>query len=67
MAGSATADTSATVRFAHSASVWKLGFGSKPEQPLPAPLHTLSSQPRALLEWLSEVPPTAVTYCDEAG
>jgi hypothetical protein len=43
------------------------GFGSNAEQPLPAPDHAVSLQPRALLADVSVVPPTPVTYCDDAG
>ena len=35
--------------------------------PLPAPLHAVSVQPRVLDAVLSEVPPTAVTWGDDAG
>ena len=38
-----------------------------PEQPEPASLHADSVQPRVFVEVDSEVPPTAVTYCDVAG
>src|SRR6266702_350531 len=65
--GSATADTSATVRWAQPVSVWNAGFGSKAEQPLPAPDHAVSDQPRALESWNSDVPPTEVTKGDAAG
>jgi hypothetical protein len=37
------------------------------EQPEPAPLHTVSLQPRVLLAATKDVPPTAVTYADDAG
>ena len=36
-------------------------------KPDPAPLHTDSLQPRELPSWNNDVPPTAVTYDDEAG
>ncbi len=71
MAGSATAETSATARFAQPVSCWKAGLGSMVEQPLPGPPYwlcqTLSDQPRALLSLVSAVPPTEVTYCEAAG
>ena len=65
--GSATAETSATVRLAHPLSVCQGGLASYFEQPLPAPFHTVSFHPRGLLSRLSVVPPTAVTYGDAAG
>ena len=43
------------------------GWASKDEQPEPAPLHTVSVQPRALLARDRDVPPTAVTNCEAAG
>ncbi|WP_378208213.1 hypothetical protein [Amycolatopsis plumensis] len=46
---------------------WNAGFATLVEQPLPAPLHAVSVQPRVPPPWVSEVPPTAVTYCEEAG
>src|SRR5581483_5130448 len=72
VAGSATAETSATVRLEQPVSCWNEGFGSTAEQPLPAPSveevdQTDSVQPRALLARDRLVPPTAVTYCDAAG
>jgi hypothetical protein len=48
-------------------SFCQLGFEMYALQPLPAPLHTVSLQPRVLLARLSDVPPTAVTYCEAAG
>src|SRR5689334_21795574 len=65
--GSATAETSATVRFEQPASVCQVGLPNTVLQPLPAPLHTVSVQPRVLAAALSEVPPTAVTCGDDAG
>ena len=72
VAGSASAETSATVRRTQPLSVWKAGFASYLEQPLPAPSvadvdQTDSVQPRALLARVSEVPPTAVTHGELAG
>ena len=61
--GSATADTSATARFAHpvTAGFWPLRIALSVEQPEPAPLHADSDQPRLFDAWVSDVPPTAVT------
>ena len=59
--GSATAETSATVRLAQPESVCQAGFASYALQPLPAPLHALSVQPRRAAAAVSDVPPTAVT------
>src|SRR3954449_12094890 len=68
VSGSATAETSATVRFAQPVSVCQAGLGSKALQPLPAPDHADSVQPRAV-EGLrvSDVPPTAVRNGEDAG
>ena len=68
MLGSATADTSATVRLAHPVSVCHEGFGTKALHPLPAPLHAVSVHPRLVpgARW-SVVPPTAVTNWEAAG
>src|SRR3954452_19327412 len=66
--GSATADTSATVRRAQPVSVWYDGFASKALQPLPAPSHADSLQPRAVpAARVRDVPPTAVRNGDAAG
>src|ERR1700759_3372925 len=65
--GSATADTSATDRFAQPVSVWNAGLVCCAEHPLPAPDHALSDQPRALLSGSRLVPPTPVTFGDAAG
>ena len=65
--GSATAETSATVRFAQPLSVCQLGLVSYAEHPDPAPDHAVSDHPRAVASRVSEVPPTAVTYRDAAG
>src|SRR5437667_4960403 len=67
VAGSATALTSATVRRAQPVSVCQLGLVTKAEQPLPAPFHTVSVQPRAFDARTRLVPPTAVTNRDAAG
>src|SRR3954468_4182959 len=48
VSGSATAETSPTVRLAQPASVCHVGLGSKALQPLPAPDHAHSVQPRAV-------------------
>ena len=61
MLGSATAETSATVRRAQPVSVCQEGLGSYAEQPLPAPFHAVSDQPRAFELGLRLVPPTATT------
>src|SRR5919197_6019872 len=69
VAGSATADTSATARRGQPVPTpacpvsWVLNA----EQPLPAPFHAVSVQPRLLLARVSDVPPTAVTKRDDAG
>ncbi|HEX3762039.1 MAG TPA: hypothetical protein VHW23_25235 [Kofleriaceae bacterium] len=65
--GSATAETSATVRRAHPVSCCQLGLAYVALQPLPAPLHTVSVQPRVPVEVRSDVPPTAVTWGDDDG
>ncbi|WP_206784850.1 hypothetical protein [Amycolatopsis sp. MtRt-6] len=46
---------------------WNAGLATLVEQPLPAPLQAVSVQPRVPPPWVSDVPPTAVTYCDDAG
>ena len=62
MLGSATADTSATVRFAQPVSFCQLGFALYAEQPLPAPDQADSVQPREEEPPVVRcVPPTAVT------
>ncbi len=63
MDGSATAETSASARLAQPVpkEAAPLSAVLYAEQPLPAPLHAVSVQPRALDAVLSEVPPTAVT------
>jgi len=65
--GSATAETSATVRRAQPVSVCHAGVGSKALQPLPAPLHADSVRPRAFAAVVSDVPPTTVTRGEAAG
>src|SRR3954451_14377942 len=65
--GSATADTSATVRRGQPASVCHEGMVTKPEQPEPAPDQAASLQPRALPARVRLVPPTAVTHWEAAG
>src|SRR2546430_14070358 len=67
VAGSAPADTSATVLRAQPVSCCQLGLGDCAAQPEPAPFQAVSVQPRALLERRSEVPPTAVTNRELAG
>src|SRR2546430_16438673 len=65
--GSATAETSATVRREQPVSVCQDCFASYAEQPLPAPLQAVSVQPRPPVVRLRVVPPTAVTYREAAG
>src|ERR671936_952584 len=66
--GSATAETSATVRREHPESVCQEGFVTWELQPLPAPLHALSDQPRRVApSAVRLVPPTATTYREAAG
>src|SRR5487761_1719483 len=66
--GSATADTSVVIRFAQPGSCCQAGLGSYSEQPDPPPVQAVSAQPRVVLESrVSEVPPTEVTYGDDAG
>src|SRR5215467_5304543 len=67
--GSASADASASARLAHPVlnDAWPDSAGFFVEQPLPAPDHAVSDQPRELVACTSEVPPTAVTKCDDAG
>src|SRR5690348_10808567 len=67
--GSATAATSATARLAQPVATpaCPASAGLYAEQPEPEPLHTVSDQPRVPLARLRVVPPTAVTYRDEAG
>src|SRR5690348_14008469 len=67
VAGSATAATSAIERRLHPASCCHAGLAIYALQPLPAPLHAVSDQPRALPSRRSVVPPTAVTKRDAAG
>src|SRR5262245_7636688 len=68
VAGSATADTSASARREQLVvTVCQLALASKLEQPEPAPFHAVSVQPRLLLAVRSEVPPTAVTNWEVAG
>ena len=78
--GSASADTSATVRFVQPESVAlrlaschrRLRLIAEHPDPVPSPPlllpHTVSVQPRAELgSWVKVVPPTEVTYCEAAG
>src|SRR5579872_2697034 len=65
--GSACAETSAIVRREQPVSFCHVGFVMNALQPLPAPGHTTSVHLRALVALWSDVPPTAVTYCDAAG
>src|SRR6185437_5459273 len=65
--GSAMADTSATVLLRQPVSNCHTGLAYTVLHPLPAPLHAVSLQPRALLLRTRLVPPTAVTCGDDAG
>src|SRR5882724_12649466 len=65
--GSATAETSATVRRAQPESVCQVGLAYTALHPLPAPLQAVSLQPRVLLLRTRLVPPTAVTCGEDAG
>ena len=66
MFGSASAETSATVRRGQPESVCQAGFGSYAEQPEPDPDHFVSVFHVVPLR-LSFVPPTDVTYGDSEG
>src|SRR5882757_4720682 len=55
------------LRLAHPLSSCHTGLATYVEQPLPAPFHTDSDQPRVVDARLSEVPPTAMTLAAEAG
>src|SRR5258706_10725529 len=66
--GSATAETSASIRCAQPVSGCQLSFGKYVLQPLPAPLHALSVQPRLVPAAPTRlVPPTATTWPSAAG
>src|SRR5215471_21539269 len=72
--GSATAETSATVRRLQAGSCCQAGLGSNFEQPEPVPPlplpggpQALSDQPRLFDERARWVPPTAVTNRLAAG
>ena len=67
MFGSATAEMSASVRFAQPVSVCHEGLAMYALQPLPPLVQADSVQPRAFDALLSAVPPMARTYCDVAG
>ena len=68
MAGSATADTSASARREQFVvTVCQVGLLSNAEQPEPAPFHADSVQPRLLPDRFRLVPPTDVTNRDDAG
>ncbi len=69
---SATAETSASARFAHRDLTLVLaachtGCVSTCEHPLPAPFQAVSVHPRAFVAGINDVPPAAVTYGDAAG
>src|SRR6516162_2300899 len=65
--GSATAETSPTVRCLQPRSVCHDGFAKVALQPAPVPLHAVSLHPRLVLAGAKLVPPTAITYGDDAG
>src|SRR5271163_1898142 len=65
--GSATAETSPTVRCLQPRSFCHDGFRNLVLQPLPLPLHAVSLQPRALVAETRLVPPTAITLGEAAG
>src|SRR5690348_7895193 len=67
VAGSATAETSATVRLAQPGSDCQVGLAKTVLQPLPAPDQAVSVQPRVVGLSTRCVPPTAVTFGDDAG
>src|SRR5262249_22255992 len=68
VAGSATAETSATDRILQPLSFWKLGFEKFALQPLPPLFHAPSAQPRAVPgDWVRLVPPTESTFGADAG
>jgi hypothetical protein len=64
--GSASAETSATVRLEQPESCCHEGFASKAEQPEPAP-DQADSETHVEPLTFSVVPPTAVTFGDAAG
>jgi hypothetical protein len=55
------------MRFEQPVSCCHDGLAMYLEQPLPAPSQAVSLQPRLFEAGVSELPPTAVTCCDEAG
>src|SRR3954451_22326196 len=66
--GSATADTSAFALRVHPVTALSCQASAfAVEQPLPAPFHAVSPQPRALLLRTRCVPPTATTCEKDAG
>src|SRR5262249_60195078 len=66
--GSPTVATSATIRFAQPGSLCQVGLVCDLLQPLPAPLHAASVQPRVVVvDLVSVVPPTDRTNGDAAG
>src|SRR5579859_5792844 len=67
VAGSPTAEMSATNRFMQPVSFCQVGFAWDLLHPLPAPLHAVSAQPRADADARSDVPPTERTAGDAAG
>src|ERR1051326_6327876 len=67
VAGSESAETSAMVRLRQPVSVCHHGLWKKRLQPLPAPCHTVSAQPRSLESRTKCVPPTEITVGKSAG
>jgi hypothetical protein len=65
--GSATAETSASMRLPQRLCDCHDGLGMYALQPLPESAHTVSAQPRDEDDFASDVPPTASTYCEVAG
>src|ERR1700679_4199900 len=66
--GSATAETSASMRLEQPVSVCQAGFAKTVLQPLPAPVQATSSKLRALpASRVMRVPPKAMTPGEVAG
>lgn len=67
MLGSATAETSFSVRFPQPVSACQAGLDSPVEQPDPLSGHTYSVKPRVLAARSRVVPPTETTSREAAG
>src|SRR6266404_8711622 len=67
VAGSPTAETSATNRFMQPGSCCHGGFVWDLLQPLPAPAQAVSAHPRVDVDGRNDVPPTERTPGDAAG